>query len=260
MLVLYFLIAIFERHTSPQHKSMDLTTAATPLTNMVQTLSVEHMDSSRKYTTTTAWPSHRSAHTIQRSTFRLQDLPPEIRNIVYALAMEEGKELRLVRGLTGTAKALSQVSRSIRADATRIFFSENSFVVIVGIAIGPEGYKADLLRVGKWAETWSPLALPYIRSLKLTCGGFRECKRQISVKLRDTVNPITYPDSGCILSTRIREPDLGKIALAVFGGHAGQKLTYKRLIIFLTAVQDVVAERMEVSKAIRVAGIISRYE
>lgn len=199
---------------------------------------------------------------MQRIAIELGDLPQELRDIIYALAMNAEEEPRLVAGPTGTAKALSQVSRNVRADATRIFFSENSCLAIVCFATSEDRkagrFKTDSGRVGAWAETWGALASPHIRSLNLVCGGFRKCRQRISVKPREDVKPVKFCGSSeCYVSLRIRERDVNELALAVFDGHGEQRFTFERLALFLTAVEDVVGQRLGSMKEARVAEIVS---
>lgn len=97
-------------------------------------------------------PLRRSARIIQKSPFRFEELPPEIRNLIYSSLLSNSpskypsvfatwEERRHVyRGrhnetretldiefkwpliLSGTAKALSQVSRAIRHESMGIYF------------------------------------------------------------------------------------------------------------------------------------------
>lgn len=195
---------------------------------------------------------------MQQSVFRFQDLPPELRDIIYALAMEGEGVHRLVDGLTGTARALSQVSRAVRADATRIFSTKNSFLVRVGLTAGSEYFTNDSRRLDDWKAVWGTLILPHIHSLKLACGVPESCRCRVSIKLKDTAKPASYGNHNCYLSYSIRESDMNRIAFAVFKGHGGQAITYEQLLTFLTAVQKVMAELGDTMRIAKVAEVLSR--
>ena len=72
-------------------------------------------------------PLRRSRRIAFREPFRFNDLPPELRNAVYKLVLKSDKAVSLTDKLPVTAKALSQVSRSVRAEALSTHFSMNLF-------------------------------------------------------------------------------------------------------------------------------------
>lgn len=251
--------ATYVQHKLPQHKYRACVASTTTLTSVAETMSVDTMISSRDLATTTTCALGHSLPTAQQSASQLQDLPPELRDIIYTLAMPREDNLRLVCGLTGTAKALSQVSRNIRADATRFFFSQNSFLVTVGFSFtGPDIFKTDFRRLEHWAETWGALASPHILSLNLVCGGYESCRHRVTVEPRNAANPVRYGNSGCVNTDRVRESDMNEIGLAVFHGVEKQKFDFNRLMVFLTAMEDVLAEVTQALKNARVAEILSK--
>lgn len=236
-----FFVATCEQHAPSCHNYIDFVTTTTPLTTTAQAASVKTMGSSKKLTTTTR-PLRRSARILQRNATRLPDLPQELRDMICALVIEEAEEFRLIDGLKGTAKALSRVCRVIRADATRIFFSKNSFLVTIGFAAGSKHFKGDLWRLGDWCKVWGGVALPHIRSLKLFDDMRHLCGGRISIRLKDAAKPVEYGDHPGYSFTFVRESDMNRIALAVFNGHGEQAITGEQLLTFLAAVQEAMAE------------------
>jgi hypothetical protein len=128
-----------------------------------------------KKTNNPSLPLRRSARIIKQSPFRFADLPPELRDWILALATEENQPLRLIAGLSSTAKALSQVSRAIRVEAARVFFAGYTFHVIIGYRPESQTFTHDAFRISDWARTWGLLASTDIRSLRLLCHGFQFC-------------------------------------------------------------------------------------
>ena len=81
-----------------------------------------HQPSSRKRKRTqddavAARPLRRSRRVAYREIFRLNDLPPELRNVIYSMVLRSETSLELTGNLSPTAKALSQVSRAVRIES-----------------------------------------------------------------------------------------------------------------------------------------------
>jgi hypothetical protein len=79
-------------------------------------------------------PLRRSRRVAFRDSFRFNDLPQELRDEIYSMALRNkvsrhltGKSLELTGKMTAEARALSQVSRSVRAESMSIYYSENTF-------------------------------------------------------------------------------------------------------------------------------------
>jgi hypothetical protein len=212
-----------------------------------------------KTTNTPSLPLRRSARIIQRAPFRFSDLPPELRDWILALAVEENQPLRLIAGLSGAAKALSQVSRAIRVDAARMFFAGHTFHVIIGYHPRYVHCANDAVRMVAWVKTWGLLASTNIRSLRLLCRGYRYCTHCVSVNPKDRVNPVVYDSRlPCFLTTRIQECDMTALALAVFCGQSERVPTPEQLGVFINEVEGIVYEYPAEWRASRVARFLSR--
>lgn len=166
--------------------------------------------------------------------FRLSDLPAEVRNRVYSFALRwtpqdyvdhhlrkvehwrENPEDRDVIAsmilkdfrkehvdwiviprhgvLSGTAKALSQVSRSVRSEATDVYFFMYNFMCLLeatpcGIPYSCEAIDHavyDTCDVESWIKAWGTLTAPHVR--RLTLGA--HSKLSVTLKFADTTRPV----------------------------------------------------------------------
>jgi hypothetical protein len=88
-------------------------------------------------------PSDVSHIEITQQPFRFSDLPPELRDKIYAFATEPGviydflgkkclARFKLTAGLSesSTARALSQVCRSVRKESMEVYYSKKTFWVL----------------------------------------------------------------------------------------------------------------------------------
>jgi hypothetical protein len=102
-----------------------------------------------------AMPVRRSRRVAFRDSFRFNDLPQELRDEVYGMALRNevshertGKSLELTGKMTPEARALSQVSRSVRMESMNVYYSENIFHV----HLGPYWCRGELTRARYWVE------------------------------------------------------------------------------------------------------------
>jgi len=110
-------------------------------------------------------PLRRSRRIAFREPFRFNDLPPELRNAVYTLVSESDRALNLVDKLPATAKALSQVSRSVRAESLSIYYSVNDF--IANFFYWPTTLRAqqEISRTDEWFALFGEVAARRLRTL-----------------------------------------------------------------------------------------------
>jgi hypothetical protein len=132
-------------------------------------------------------PNEVSHTDIAQQPLRFSDLPPELRDRIYAFAVHpgttrdhDGKERpimpELTTGLTKspTARALSQVSRSVRKESMEVFYSKTTFLVSDATDRSSQissSRHIDLPKrevMNRWAETWGVLVGPHIRSLSIS--------------------------------------------------------------------------------------------
>lgn len=142
-----------------------------------------------KNPTKPAFPPRRSARIIKRKPFRFADLPPELRNRVYKYALQQdtGTDgfIPLTSGLIGAARALSQVSRIVRAESMGLFYAHNTFGIDMNYLRRLVCSHASAWRQLKtWANTWGELAAPHIRSITIT-GLCYHCSKQICFDLQN---------------------------------------------------------------------------
>jgi hypothetical protein len=106
--------------------------------------------------------SRRIAH---RTIFRFNDLPPELRNAIYSMSLRynDGRAIALVADLPATAKALSQVSRTVRTESLSVFYSENGFIEYFRYWDDPNAAQQEVSHIGKWFAVFGKLAAPHLR-------------------------------------------------------------------------------------------------
>ena len=125
---------------------------------------------SPQHTHITATPPRRSRRIAYEKPFRFNDLPPELRNTIYSnlLRRDEGsREIGLVDVLPATAKALSQVSRSVRTESMSVFYSENSFMEMCEYRSTAHETQQEVNNAEGWFAVFGKLAAPHIRSLAI---------------------------------------------------------------------------------------------
>ena len=110
-------------------------------------------------------PLRRSRRIAFREPFRFKDLPPELRNAVYKLVLKSDKAVSLTDKLPVTAKALSQVSRSVRAEALSTHFSMNLFSANFSYWPTAREAQQEISRIEQWSAVFGELAARHIRAL-----------------------------------------------------------------------------------------------
>ncbi|KAM0717080.1 hypothetical protein Q7P37_006932 [Cladosporium fusiforme] len=156
----------------------------------------------QKNSITPTVPLRRSVRIIMRETFRFNDLPSELRDMVYTCALQQDTEadgyLLLSQGMTTTAIAISQVSRKVHTESMAIFYSQNTFEVRVNyFHVGrPPNLDADVFqtfgtadrRLARWAKTLCELAAPHIRLLVVSASPYflsHHCSKRIFLDLKN---------------------------------------------------------------------------
>jgi hypothetical protein len=126
-----------------------------------------------QHTSITATPLRRSRRIAFREPFRFNDLPPELRNAVYGLVLDSGYMIKLgADKLPATANALSQVSRTVRAESLSTYYSVNSFRSILTYWSNPVEVQQEISRIDGWFTLFGKLAALHIRALNVCHLGF----------------------------------------------------------------------------------------
>jgi hypothetical protein len=154
--------------------------------------------------------SHDS-HTDTQQTFRFMGLPKELRDIIYSLALQPDTEKtqtgkppgkpQLIAGLSNstTARALSQVCRTVRQESMKTYCSETTFVV----RKLPDRVSARIRRwtdggnpaapgpdpLDMWARTWDELGAQHIRSLYIS-----PLKGTVRISMVDEANTVSFDE------------------------------------------------------------------
>jgi hypothetical protein len=151
-----------------------------------------------QHTGITAMPLRRSRRIAFREPFRFNDLPPELRNAVYSLVLESGYLINLdADKLSTTTKALSQVSRTVRAESLSTYYSVNNFKSILTYWGSPVELQQEVSRIEKWFTLFGKLAAPHIRALGVYYLGFFILKNDayfIGIPTIDRITQITVGD------------------------------------------------------------------
>lgn len=113
-----------------------------------------------------ALPLRRSVRIAHRTIFRFNDLAPELRNAIYSLVLGTNNAIQLTRRLPATAKALSQVSRIIRAESLSTYYSVNSFKVVLHYWSPDEAQRA-VSCIEEWHDLFGNLAARHVRTLSV---------------------------------------------------------------------------------------------
>jgi hypothetical protein len=109
----------------------------------------------------------RSVRIAHRTIFRFNDLAPELRNAVYTLVLESDDELKLVDRLPPSARALSQVSRTVRAESLGIYYSVNDFNACLHYWSTRNAAQQKVRHIENWYTLFGKLAAPNIRTLTM---------------------------------------------------------------------------------------------
>jgi hypothetical protein len=200
----------------------------------------------------TSSPNHKvknhDSHADTQQPFRFMDLPKELRDIIYNLASlpdtsktQDGEqtpdEPYLTSGLSNstTARALSQVSRAIRQESMKAYYSNTTFVV----QELPDRFAAFMERVADdgqptvpepdpldmWARTWGELGAQHIRSLYIS-----PLKGTVRISMVDEANTVSF-DEGARANLTVAS-ELESSGLKVYGmsGTTIRKLTAARKV------------------------------
>ena len=156
---------------------------------------------------------HDSPAGTRRQPFRFTDLPPELRGIIYAFALnpntrknhEDGPQLTAGLSRSKTALALSQVCRVVRWESMKTFYSNTTFVVqdlpdhwndfmprlpIQSANARPAPPAPKSLDV--WAQKWGVHSAQHIRSLY-----FVPLKGTARISLVDDVKRVCFDEAVC---------------------------------------------------------------
>lgn len=166
------------------------------------------------------------------------DLPRDLRNRIYALAVwqipytyrngiRDNKLLLSTPRKTG--RALSQVSRSVRAESMGVYYSQTQLYCCIA---GLKDPSAD--RIQRWLSTWGTLAVPSIRRLDLNCVSCCAVKIELGNSDNTSVHVIPWQN------TRLSKQQLSGIenvvrALLFPGGQV--EMTGERLVALLMALR-----------------------
>ncbi|KAK0868677.1 hypothetical protein LTR91_013897 [Friedmanniomyces endolithicus] len=155
----------------------------------------------------------------KRATFRLMDLPKELRCEIYSFVVVERKILIRPDSVTGREQPdLAMVSREVREEVLPIFYAKNTFAIDVTETCGmrPVGYRSGLEIAEVWAKAIDSgsSSFSYIRNWIFDFPGplytrSDECKSDRSLMLsvrfkKDSTNLWTakvevHCDASCIM-------------------------------------------------------------
>jgi hypothetical protein len=211
-------------------------------------------------TTATSQPSlpNEVSHTdIAQQPLRFSDLPPELRGRIYAFAVHpgmtrdhDGKERpimpELTTGLTKspTARALSQVSRSVRKKSMEVFYSKTTFLVSDATDRPSQRSSSrhiDLPKrevMNRWAETWGGLAGPHIRSLSISASSGVLTEGVVLIFMHSQTNAASYIDKEN--DHVLEEAELNTVALKAFSLQGTDLTAAKKLARFFIEIGYVI--------------------
>lgn len=117
-----------------------------------------------------AMPLRRSRRIANRKPFRFNDLPPEIRNAIYSMVLQASDFVQLTGDLEATAKALSQVSRTVRYESLGIYYSVNYFVDTIFYWDTLRQAQEKVSRNKRWVALFGKHAAPHMDALLIRTG------------------------------------------------------------------------------------------
>jgi len=175
--------------------------------------------------------------------FRLEDLPAELRSMIYSFAVYHEAQTdgpddyrsypRLGCRPGDTALALSHVSRSVRADSTATYYAETTFLFIKWPSTPP--LTPLVLR---WARTWGVRAAPYIRSLVIADQSLSPGCDQFRLNFNHKLNPLGYRPGTCpCLLKNLRVEDMDALVLALLRPKGRLEINILRLLMLFRAIR-----------------------
>jgi hypothetical protein len=196
-------------------------------------------------------PSSEVSHidtTQQSSCF--SDLPPELRDRIYAFAVQpgvmrggNGKEHLVMPELTTgfakslTARALSQVCRSVCKEPIEVYYSKTTFLVSdVTDSWSPIPHNRFQLRreaMNRWVKTWGVLAGPHIRSLSISALS-TEGEGVVLISMDSQTNAASYTDK--INYRGLNECKLNAVALKAFSSQGPDITAAEKLAVFFDGI------------------------
>jgi hypothetical protein len=208
-------------------------------------------------TSSTTMPDHKAkdhdSHASTQQPFRFMDLPPELRDMIYTFAFSPGTEdtrdgkfsaePQLTAGLSesATARALSQVCRTVRQESMKTYCSETTFVVRklpdrVSARIrrwtdggNPAAPGPDPLDV--WARTWGEFGAQHIRSLYIS-----PLEGTVRISMADKANPVSFDEGAC---ANLSASALESAGVKAFGRRGGGTITARKIETLLHELGDV---------------------
>ena len=198
-------------------------------------------------------PLRRSRRVAFRDSFRFNDLPQELRDEVYGMALRNevshdllGKSLQLTGKMTAEAKALSQVSRSVRAESMSIYYSENTFHAHLSHHWNSSGifrarnWVKEVSRIEDWTIIFGELAAPRLPSLRIDLARVTWHTYQTgSVDFKELGQPFTWTahQEESFERSEASMPELEAFALAVLRPQSKVVRTAMGLRLFLLGLQ-----------------------
>jgi hypothetical protein len=188
--------------------------------------------------------SLRRSHRLQlQEPFRLEALPPELRSMIYILAVyhesqvvgpDEYKSNPRLGGRPGdTALVLSHVSRSVRADSMAAYYGGTTFLFVKWPSTPPL-----LPLVLRWARTWGVQAAPYIRSLIIKDHSLSPGCDEFRFNLNDTLNPLKYYPGDCsCLVKNLSAEDMNALVLTLLHPRGRLEVNSLRLLTLFRAIR-----------------------
>lgn len=174
-----------------------------------------------------------SSEPLGQKPLSFYDLPPELRQLTYSFALLEEGPIPLFSQSSKAALALGQVSRSVRAESTCAYYTENTFRYISGTKLSDLDAPLSPL-ILRWAATWGVRGEPYVRSLKVACLWLMVDSFYISIELDNSVKPVKrrpgYFDSDAPF---LMVQDVNALVLAVLHPKGELNITNSRLLAVL---------------------------
>lgn len=205
--------------------------------------------------------TRRSRRIIEQQPFRLLDLPPEVRNTIYALVLQQERVVVLqpanLRTQPTRMMALTQTSRAYREETLGLFYSINTFEL--------RGYRFPF---AEWLTAMGRTAQENIRFVHvmgaltweragLHGNYFHQCcARAVEIDLRDCKVELSQAvSSWSLLPCRgnhhpkgLDIEDVKKVVQAIFGGTVRPEITPQNIVPFQSVFnrqQVAYAEKVE---------------